>query len=102
MAWQKEFLTAKQWLGSRGWYFFVAQFTYLLVTSLIDFSPKALSVYPSFHWVMETGDGDCGVNCPAKAALPILAPFSCMFASPSTTCITFPQSPGPSLQGREV
>ena len=65
--------------------------THSLVASLIDFWLKALSVYPSFCWVMETGDGDGGVNCPAKEAVPTLAPFPCMFASPPTTCITFPQ-----------
>lgn len=87
---QKEFLIAKKkrkmaWLrkGSRGWFvpsdsLLACTFTYWVLTTIISL-----------------GDGDCGVNCPAKEALPTLPLFP-VLSSPAT-CITFPQFPGPRI-----
>lgn len=96
------------WLqkGSRGWFFRLwHNLLTCFVAFLIDFSSKALSVYPSFLWLIETDDKDCGVNCPAKEAL-LFSPCHFfqpgMCASSLTTYLTFPQLPSPSTQHRNV
>lgn len=101
---QKEFLAAKQWLGSKrdpeAGFCTLAQLTHLLVASFIDFSSKSLSVCP-FLWVMRTGGGDCGFIAQLKQLSPSCHFFQPgMCASSPTTCITFSQLPGPSTQGQ--